>query len=138
MRMVNTKNMMVAVIVGSFLIGYQGYPFAKTKPQKTQGIDPTSLQQFPLAAQIPSMDGYELRGRRIVIAPGGTITEHSHADRPGIVYILEGSLTEYRNGVARIVKPGDTWAEEASTTHWMENATDLPTVIWAVDLVKKQ
>jgi quercetin dioxygenase-like cupin family protein len=136
--MVNTKKMMAAVIAGSFLIAYQGYSFAETKPQKTQGIEPTSLQQFPLAAQIPSMDGYELRGRRIVIAPGGTITEHSHADRPGIVYILEGTLTEHRNDVGRIVKPGDTWAEEATTTHWMENTTDKPSVIWAVDLVKKQ
>jgi quercetin dioxygenase-like cupin family protein len=116
---------------------YQGGALAETKPQKTQGIDATALQQFPLAAQIPAMAGYELRGRRIVIAPGGTITEHSHADRPGIVYILEGTLTEYRNGVARIVKPGDTWAEEANTVHWIENKTDKPCVIWAVDLVKK-
>ncbi|HEY8102818.1 MAG TPA: cupin domain-containing protein [Burkholderiaceae bacterium] len=136
--MVNTKKMITAVIASSFLIAYQGDSFAETKPQKTQGIEPAVLQQFPLAAQVPAMDGYELRGRRIIIAPGGTITEHSHADRPGIVYILEGSLTEHRKGVGRVVKPGDTWAEEADTIHWIENTTDKPAVIWAVDLVKKQ
>lgn len=136
--MVKTKKMVAAFIAGSFLMAYQSYSFAETKPQKTQGLDASLLQQFPLAAQIPSMDGYELRGRRIVLAPGGTVTEHSHADRPGIVYILEGTLTEYRNGVGRIVKPGDTWAEEANTVHWMENTTDKPAIFWAVDLVKKQ
>lgn len=120
-----------------FLFAFHGFAFGQTKPQKTQGIDAVELQQFPLAAQIPSMDGYELRGRRIAIAPGGTITEHSHADRPGIVYILEGSLTEHRNGIARVVRPGDTWSEDANTIHWIENTTDKPATIWAVDLVKK-
>lgn len=135
--MVKIERTITTIIAAGFLMAYQSGTFAETKPQKTQGIDAKVLQQFPLAAQIPAMAGYELRGRRIVIAPGGTITEHSHSDRPGIVYILEGTLTEHRNGVARIVKPGDTWAEEANTVHWMENKSDKPTVIWAVDLIKK-
>lgn len=112
--------------------------FAAQKPEKTQGLDATGLQQFPLAAQIAVMRGYELRGRRIVVAPGGAVTEHSHADRPGIVYILEGSMTEHRGEIARTVKVGDTWAEDFNTLHWFENTTDKPCVIWAVDIVQKQ
>jgi quercetin dioxygenase-like cupin family protein len=131
------EKMIAAVIAGSFLVAYQTSAFAETKPQATQGIDATVSQQFPLGAQIPAAEGYALRGRRIVVAPGGTISEHSHADRPGIVYILEGTLTEHRNGTVRVVKPGDSWAEEANTVHWIENTTDKPVVIWAVDLIKK-
>lgn len=127
-------------MIGTTLVAMAAVTFAATKaPEKTQGLEGTntSVQQFPLAAQIPAMAGYELRGRRITIVPGGAIVEHSHAERPGIVYIVEGSMTEHRGDVARMVKPGDSWAEDAGTVHWFENTTDKPCIIWAVDLVKK-
>ena len=108
------------------------------KPKETQGLEVTPLQLHSLGAQIPAMDGYTIRARRIVINPGGTIKEHSHADRPGVVYILEGSMTEYRGNGARIVKPGDTWTEAVDTVHWMENTSDKPCIIIAVDLVPKK
>jgi quercetin dioxygenase-like cupin family protein len=116
------------------------YPvFAGTKPEKTQGLDVQALELHGgLGEQLPgNASDYALRARRIVINPGGTIAEHSHADRPGIVYILEGSMTEHRGDVARVVKPGDTWTEIVDTVHWMENTSDKPCVILAVDLVKK-
>lgn len=128
------------IVMGTALVAVAAVVFAAGKPpEKTQGLEgtQTAVQQFPLAAQIPAMAGYELRGRRVTVVPGGAIVEHSHADRPGIVYILEGSMTEYRGTAVRVVKAGDTWAEDASTVHWFENTTDKPCVIWAVDLVKK-
>src|SRR5450631_1017317 len=112
-----TKIAAEVAITALLLVGITN-SFAAQKPEKTQGLGETVLQQFPLAAQIPAMQGYELRGRRIVIAPGGAVTEHSHADRPGIVYILEGSMTEHRGEIARTVNVGDTWAEDVNTLHW--------------------
>jgi quercetin dioxygenase-like cupin family protein len=106
---------------------------AEQKPEKTQGLEESRLQQFPLSQIAP---GRDLRTRRIVFAPGGTVAEHSHSDRPGIVYVLEGSMTEHRGGKAREVKAGDTWIEDASTLHWLANTTDKPCVFLAVDLVK--
>ncbi len=108
---------------------------AGTKPDKTQGLDPTVLQQFEIGAQVPQAKGYELRARRIIVAPGGQVTEHSHADRPGVVYVLEGTLTEHRGLAARVVNAGDTWAEDAGTVHWFENISAKPSVILAVDVV---
>ncbi len=106
------------------------------KPKETQGLDVTPLELHEaIGEQISVMDGFALRARRIVIEPGGTIAEHSHADRPGVVYILEGSMTEHRGDVARVVKPGDTWTEMADTVHWMENTSGKPCTIIAVDLV---
>jgi quercetin dioxygenase-like cupin family protein len=134
-----TRIAAASVIAVLFSAGTSYAISAEKKPEKTQGMEgsKTPVMQFPLAAQIPVMAGYELRGRRIVVAPGGAVTEHSHASRPGMVYILEGSMTEHRGDVARVVKPGDTWAEDANTVHWFVNSTDKPCVFWAVDLVEK-
>ena len=120
-----------------FFVGTTYVISAGQKPEKTQGLTDVRLQQFPLGAQISAMAGYELRGRRVTLAPGGAVIEHSHADRPGIVYILEGSLTEGRGGKARVYKAGDSWAEDTTALHWLENTTDKPAVFVAVDLVKQ-
>jgi quercetin dioxygenase-like cupin family protein len=131
-----TAASVIAVLLGA---GVSCAIAADNKPDKTQGMEGsnTAVMQFPLAAQIPQMAGYELRGRRITVAPGGAVTEHSHATRPGMVYILEGSMTEHRGDAARVVKAGDSWAEDANTVHWFRNTTDKPCVFWAVDVVKK-
>ena len=34
------------------------------------------------------------RLRRLEIKPGGEVPWHSHADRPAIIYIVQGSITE--------------------------------------------
>jgi quercetin dioxygenase-like cupin family protein len=107
----------------------------QNRPARTQGLEDARLQQFPLPTQISS--GYELRARRIVFAPGGTVVEHSHAERPGVVYVLEGSMIEHRGETARVVKAGDTWVEDANTVHWLENRGDAPCVFLSVDLIKK-
>lgn len=132
---------MKRVLVGVVMVGLAGQLHAAgQKPEKTQGLEgtTTAIEEFPLAAQIPAMAGYALRGRRITIVPGGAITEHSHAERPGIVYIVEGTMTEHRGDVARVVKAGDSWPEDAGTVHWFENTGDKPCVIWSVDLVPKK
>jgi quercetin dioxygenase-like cupin family protein len=37
----------------------------------------------------------------VTIEPGGVFGPiHDHKDRPGIVYILQGTITDHRNGVA--------------------------------------
>ena len=43
-----------------------------------------------------------LRLRRLEIKPGGEVPWHSHADRPAIIYIVKGSITEYRRTLAKI------------------------------------
>src|SRR5713101_2624856 len=121
-----TKSLTVLAAAGLFA----AYAYsAGIKPDKTEGLNPTVLHQFEFGSQIPKAKGLELRARRIVITPGGHVTEHSHADRPGVVYVLEGSLTEHRGDVARVVNAGDTWVEDAGTVHWFENVTAKQAVI---------
>ncbi|HEY7239710.1 MAG TPA: cupin domain-containing protein [Burkholderiales bacterium] len=116
------------------LLGLVAAPVvAQQKPEKTKGVEESRLQQFGVLQIAP---GRDLRLRRIVFAPGGAVAEHSHSDRPGMVYVLEGSMTERRGGTARVVKAGDSWIEDAGTLHWLENNTDKPCVFLAVDLIK--
>ncbi len=120
------------------LIGGFGASVYAAKPEKTQGIEDKPLELHALAAQIPAMAGYELRTRRVTIAAGGTIAEHSHADRPGVVYVLAGSIREHQGDVVRVLNPGDTFSEKLETVHWLENVTDKPCVLLAVDLVARK
>ena len=117
------------------LMGASSVVSAQNRPAKTQGLEDARLQQFSLPTQVSP--GHELRARRIVFAPGGTVAEHSHAERPGIVYVLEGSMIEHRGEAVRIVKAGDTWVEDANTVHWLENSSDTPCIFLSVDVIKK-
>lgn len=107
-------------------------------PKETSGLDVQLYHNHSLGAQLAPMEGYTLRGRRITFAPGGGTNEHSHADRPGIVYVLEGTLDEHRGDTKRVVVAGDTWVEEADTVHWIKNTSDKPAVVLAFDLVKAE
>ncbi len=112
--------------------------FAKETPTETKGISGEQLGLQSLEKQIPTMAGYVLRTRRVTLAPGGSVKNHSHADRPGFLYVLQGELTEYREGVVKTFKPGDSWVETADTIHGVKNNTDKPAVAMVVDLVKKK
>ncbi len=104
------------------------------EPTETKGLSPALLHENKLDAQIPSMAEYKLRGRRVTFEPGATLVNHSHATRPGFVYIEKGSIIENRNGVSREFKAGDTWIEDTKTEHWIRNVSDKPAVLIVVDL----
>ncbi|MCZ2722217.1 cupin domain-containing protein [Marinomonas sp. 15G1-11] len=129
---------LIQVMTVATLLSVSSVGVLAAKPEKTQGIEVTPLELQALGAQISVMDGYDIRARRLVINAGGTISEHSHSDRPGVVYILEGSMTEHRGDVARVVKAGDTWHESLDTVHWMENTSGKPCVVLAIDLVAQK
>jgi len=133
----NTTSLSLALIfsVGLASVAVAGNKLSKLKaPNENTGITIDVLEQNDLAAQIPAFAGYDIRARRITFAPGATLKTHSHASRPGFVYILSGEVVESRDGVNRIYKAGETWIEDASTDHWMRNVSDAPAVFIMIDL----
>jgi len=111
-----------------------GNKLSKLKaPTENQGITMEVLGSNELASQIPAFEGYEIRARKITFAPGATLMPHSHATRPGFVYILSGEVVESRNGTARTYKAGEMWIEDANTDHWMRNVSNEPAVFIMVD-----
>ena len=104
---------------------------------ETQGVTVTLLASIDLGPEIEGMTGRQLRMRRVTIEPGGVFGPvHNHIDRPGTVYILQGTITDHRNGIATDYGQGPGWPEDRDTTHWLENRGAVPAVEISVDIVR--
>jgi len=113
----------------------------KTKQSSpvTKGVTVNQLAAVDLGPEIMGMDGRQLRMRIVTIEPGGVIGPiHNHIDRPGVVYILQGTITDHRNGVARNYGPGPGWPEDKNTTHWLENKGTTLAVEISVDIFNQK
>ncbi len=103
---------------------------------RTKGVTATVLATVDLAPEIEGMEGRRLRMRMVTIEPGGVFGPlHDHRDRPGVVYVLAGTITDHRDGIATDYGPGVGWPEDRSTTHWLENRGTTPAVEISVDIV---
>jgi quercetin dioxygenase-like cupin family protein len=104
---------------------------------ETRGIEVKTLSMVDLGPEIEGMAGRQLRMRMVTIAPGGVFGPiHDHKDRPGTVYILQGTITDHRDGVSTEYGPGVGWPEDSSTTHWLENRGTIEAVELSVDIVR--
>jgi quercetin dioxygenase-like cupin family protein len=105
----------------------------------TQGVTSELLATMDLGPEIEGLAGREFRMRMFTFEPGSVFGPiHDHKDRPGIVYILQGTITDHRDGVATDYGPGVGWPEDRNTTHWLENRGSVPAVEISVDIVKSE
>jgi len=103
---------------------------------ETRGVMVKLLSTVDLGPEIEGMMGRQLRMRMVTIEPGGVFGPlHDHVDRPGVVYILQGTITDHRNGVAKDYGPGVGWPEDRNTLHWLENRGTVAAVEISVDIV---
>jgi quercetin dioxygenase-like cupin family protein len=104
----------------------------------SNGVTVELLAAVDLTHEIEGMAGRLLRMRMVTIEPGGVFGPlHDHKGRPGTVYILQGTITDHRNGVATDYGPGVGWPEDRNTSHWLENRGTTPAVEISVDIVTK-
>lgn len=109
----------------------------ETSPQ-TKGVTVELLTTMDLGPEIVGMAGRRLRMRIVTFEPGGVFGPlHDHKDRPGMVYILQGTITDHRNGVATDYGPGAGWPEDKDTLHWLENRGTTPAVEISVDIFRQ-
>lgn len=105
----------------------------------TRGIDVKLLAAVDLGPEIEGMAGRELRMRMVTMEPGAVFGPvHDHRDRPGLVYILQGTITDHRDGAETDYGPGVGWPEDRHTTHWLENRGTVPAVEISVDIVRHE
>ena len=105
---------------------------------ETKGVTVELLTALDLGPEIEGLAGRQLRMRKVTIEPGGVFGPvHNHKDRPGTVYILQGTITDHRNGVATEYGPGVGWPEDKNTTHWLENRGTTLAAEISVDIVKQ-
>ncbi len=104
---------------------------------ETKGVSVELLATVDLGPEIEGMAGRQLRMRRVTIDPGGVFGPiHDHIGRPGTVFILQGTITDHRNGISTEYGPGVGWPEDRNTTHWLENRGTIPAVEISVDIVQ--
>ena len=105
---------------------------------ETTGVSAELLATVDLGPEIEGMEGRQLRMRMFTFEPGAVFGPlHDHKGRPGIVYILQGTITDHRDGVTTDYGPGVGWPEDRNTLHWLENRGALPAVEISVDIVRQ-
>ena len=106
---------------------------------ETRGVEVELLATVDLGAEIQGMEGCQLRMRMVTIEPGGVFGPvHDHVGRPGTVYVLKGTITDHRDGIATDYGPGVGWPEDRDTLHWLENKGAIPAVEISVDIVQRE
>jgi len=78
------------------------------------------------------------RLRRLEIKPGGIVPLHSHGDRPAIIYVVSGEVTEYASNclVPIVHKAGEVSAESQQVSHWWKNTGGTPAMLLSADLLR--
>ena len=109
----------------------------QTPPKENKGFVTGSTTVIDLGPEIDGMQGRQLRMRVLTLEPGGVVGLHSHKDRPAVVHLLQGTLTEHKENAASVEhQKGAMWGEGKATTHWAENKGNVPAVFVAADIFK--
>jgi quercetin dioxygenase-like cupin family protein len=107
-------------------------------PDKTpaSGVTDTVIASIDVAKEPAHIPGRLFLLRRLVVQPGGVVPWHSHGDRPAIIYIESGEVTEYAStcSVPIVHRAGDSTPELHTTAHWWKNTGSVPVVILSADL----
>jgi quercetin dioxygenase-like cupin family protein len=105
-------------------------------PSSGKGVTDAVLTTLDLGEEKVRLPGYQLRMRRLVVQPGGEVPVHSHANRPALIYIAEGEMTEFKNlcSVPIVHKAGEATPEDHRVVHWWRNTGSVPAVILSADL----
>lgn len=106
-------------------------------PAAHKGVTDKVLTMVPLANEKVGLKEHSLRLRRLVVQPGGVVAWHSHADRPAIINVVSGDITEYSThcAVPIVHRAGETSTESGGLSHWWRNHTNQPVVLLSADLL---
>ena len=108
------------------------------KPGPTTPKDVTDVVRSvtDLAKEPVMVNGRHFRLRQLDMKPGGIVPWHSHDQRPAMIYIVSGEVTEFSSSCAVpiIHKAGDVAPEKKGTSHWWINHGKTPAVLISVDL----
>jgi quercetin dioxygenase-like cupin family protein len=127
-----------AGVVGVALVFGLGVAIGQqTPPTENKGLKVSPPTALELGAEVDGVQGRQLRLRTVMLEPGGVVGVHTHNGRPGVAYVVQGTLTEHReDGATHQRHEGESWTEGKDTTHWAENKGDKAVVIIAVDVFK--
>jgi quercetin dioxygenase-like cupin family protein len=116
----------------------KGQPMSAAEPAKA--VTDKVIASTELAKEPVMIQGRLFRARLLEIGPGGVVPWHSHGDRPALILISSGEITEYASTCAVPIKhkAGDITAERHPTSHWWKNHGTTPVVIHSFDLFRSE
>ena len=99
-------------------------------------VTDTVIGSIDLKDEAPKLDGRLFRLRRLEIEPGGIVPWHSHAERPALIYVVEGEMVEHSStcSVPIVHKAGEVAQETHAVSHWWENAGGVKAVLLSADI----
>jgi quercetin dioxygenase-like cupin family protein len=119
---------------GSMTDASGGQQAGATAPK---GVTDEVIGSIDLASEPAAIQGRQFRLRRLEVQPGGVVPWHSHEDRPAIIYVVQGSVTEYAStcAVPIVHMAGDVAVESHTISHWWKNTSDQVAVLLSADLL---
>jgi quercetin dioxygenase-like cupin family protein len=78
-------------------------------PKQGKDVVDAVLTSLDLGEEKVGLRGYQLRLRRLVVQPGGEVPVHSHENRPALIYIESGEMTEFKNICAVPIVHKNLW-----------------------------
>lgn len=144
----NTKIYFVSALLAASLpviaqaaqcpVGKSGDNVRAENKTPAKGVTDTVLATIDVAREPAAIERRSFRMRRLVIQPGGVVPWHSHAERPAILYIVQGTVTEYASScsVPIVHGAGDATPELHNTSHWWKNTGKGVAIIISSDLLK--
>lgn len=114
-----------------------GADLTKPSTMAAKDVTDTVLTQIDVSKEPAHIDGRLFRLRRLEIKPGGVVPWHSHGDRPAIIYIIKGTITEYASNCAVPIvhHAGESTPEMSGTAHWWKNTGKETVVLLSADLL---
>lgn len=105
-------------------------------PSRARGVGFRAIEELALDGIVEGLDNRIMRTRVWTVNPGGVVPIHTHRNRPAFVYVLAGSILEFRNTLehAERANAGDLSAEGLGVVHYWRNDGAVPAVLFAVDL----
>ena len=143
-RTLSLAGVMVALALGTANAGEcpadkvvasgQGQQAGATMPKD---VTDAVLGAIHLAKEPIAINDRMFRLRRLEIQPGGEVPWHSHEDRPAIIYVVQGEVTEYSSDCAAPIlhKAGDVSPETHGVAHWWKNTGSEKAVLISADLL---
>ena len=109
----------------------------KPGPSTPSGVTDTVISSIDIAPLGKGFSGYNMRMRKLIVQPGGVVPWHSHEKRPANIYIISGSITEYRSTCSEPIehKAGDVTGEFGNLQHWWKNNSNEPAVLISADVL---
>ena len=105
-------------------------------PTEPKDVTDNVLAAIDLSKEMVAIDNHQFRMRQLEIKPGGIVPWHSHADRPALIYVVAGEITEYAStcAIPLVHKAGDV-SIDAGRSHWWKNTGKKTVVLISADIL---